>query len=81
MLRGNWSSTITSARQLSRVVAPAVEVSGGGLLVEVGEPLGYPGVERGIFAEPLVAELAVFRVALAAEPEVQYFPGPTRHGR
>src|SRR5829696_8437979 len=63
-----------------RIVAPAVEVTGGGLLVETGELVRDPGVELGIFTEPLVAELAVAGLAFAPEPEVEYFLGPTRHG-
>src|SRR5919112_3211785 len=63
-----------------RIVAPAVEVAGCGLLVETGELVRDPGVELGVFAEPLVAKLAVARLACAAEPEVEYFVGLTRHG-
>src|SRR5215213_3018455 len=62
------------------IVAPAVEVTGCGLLVETGELVRDPGVELGVFVEPLVAELAVARLAFAAEPEVEYFVGLTRHG-
>src|ERR687889_693914 len=62
------------------IVAPAVEVAGCGLLVETGELVRDPGVELGVFAEPLVAKLAVARLACAAEPEVEYFVGLTRHG-
>ena len=62
------------------IVAPAVEVARGGLLVETGEPVRNPGVEVGVFAEPLVAELAVAGLAFAAEPEVEDLLGPTRHG-
>src|SRR5918999_4450183 len=62
------------------IVAPAVEVAGCGLLVETGELVRDPGVELGVFAEPLVAKLAVTRLACPAEPEVEYFVGPTRHG-
>src|SRR5918994_2285385 len=54
-----------------RIVAPAVEVACGGLLVETGEPICDPGVELGVFAEPLLAELAVARLTFAAEPEVE----------
>src|SRR5215207_8293701 len=63
-----------------RIIAPAVEVAGGGLLVETGELVRDPSVELGIFTEPLVAELAVAGLAFAPEPEVEYFLGPTRHG-
>src|ERR671910_772952 len=45
-----------------------------------GELVRDPGVELGVFAEPLVAKLAVARLACAAEPEVEYFVGLTRHG-
>src|SRR5919112_1009061 len=63
-----------------RIVAPAVEVACCGLVVETGEPICDPGVEPWVFTEPLVAELAVAGLAFAAEPEVEYFLGPTRHG-
>src|ERR687893_2017609 len=63
-----------------RIVAPAIEVACGGLLVETGESVRDPGVELGVFAEPLLAELAVGRLAFAAEPEVENLLGSTRHG-
>src|SRR5215212_7023364 len=63
-----------------RIVAPAVEVAGGGLLVETGESVCDTGVELRVFTEPLFAELAVAGLALAAEPEVENLLGPTRHG-
>src|SRR5918993_269589 len=63
-----------------RIVAPAVEVAGCGLLVETGELVCDPGIELGVFTEPLVAELAIAGLAFAAEPEIEYFVGLTRHG-
>ena len=63
-----------------RIVAPAVEVAGCGLLVETGELVRDPGVELGVFTEPLVAELAVAWLAFAAKPEVKDLLDPTRHG-
>src|SRR5215211_3003662 len=62
------------------ILAPAVEAAGGRLLVEIGEPVRDPGVELGVFAEPLIAELAVAGLALTAEPEIEHLLGPTRHG-
>src|ERR671910_1270869 len=62
------------------IVAPAVEVAGCGLLVETGELVCDPGIELGVFTEPLVAELAIAGLAFAAEPEIEYFVGLTRHG-
>src|SRR5215217_4546588 len=63
-----------------RIVSPAVEVAGCGLLVETPELVRDPGVELRVFTEPLVAELAVAGFAFAAEPEIENLLCPTRHG-
>ena len=75
MLRGNWSSTISSASAPSAVASQSASLSGGGRLVGREEARPDVVVERRVLLEPLVrpglapeGEHGLGRTAITAAP-------------